>query len=870
MDKHKLMCNLLLEGDSYFNDENVDTPKFNKHSIIKAYCLNNDCKTNEERINALAIYIFKKFKDSIKRQSKHNDYDECFLLWLSDKLFKMDDESKDKRRKVYNITLNQAYEKHLKGHKVKLDHWVLFDNIKGLKNANLKYMSEFYKLLNNICNTIADYNDKGAKSKKLSKYSSNCSYQYKTLYMNVSECKPYLDLLNKLKGIYDDFRTYAIKNNSLINNLATKLKKLTLEDGTEMEAVRGFKSYDIRSQQCKRKKKKPASSQKAEPPSPKEPEPETQQSSSTTPSEEPPGKLELPSSSQESHKPGKNDQNELKDSGKGGGGPKIEIKGPDVESRNMNGEVKESGAPSGGEGIQISKGDGSNGESSGTNAGKGDSEGGSGSSNNEQGGKDSQPGGSSSGTENLGRESSDKDPGGNTGDKKNLQIDTSITQDNSLEKHEDLSTSGDSVDDSTKDKESTNNTMEKHQQNDSLESNPQEKPQDIQKGTSPLQEPEQQQQPPSGQPKESQDGSGDSENGPGSEQTPPDSDLGEKETQNPSWPLFDIRSYIYTITSKGMEQINNASNFIISHKTKITEGIDNIRELYNTSVSNLKNTFNNFTEFFNNFIIDLSIDSKPIEKTPNLGDDQSGSGGSEGDPPTDNDPSQRQKDSDKQDSTQQNSHQPSSDTPQTPKAPPTSPTSPTPPTPQNSKDQTQEHRLSPDTSGKQTSDRADQEGPPKPVPASVTKQKNSGTELKGNRITEIGDIYILKEYKKIVISIIVILIPITLTILYKYLSLGRRNELKKKNNMKKVINMVGVNKTTKTVINSSDGKKKIQIIIKSSSKKKKTKKYINSVYGEKSPSLNIYQLMQADPVPFINLIFLLIFFVYKRKRDFIE
>ncbi|SCL96651.1 hypothetical protein PCHDK_000550900, partial [Plasmodium chabaudi adami] len=103
-----------------------------------------------------------------------------------------------------------------------------------------------------------------------------------------------------------------------------------------------------------------------------------------------------------------------------------------------------------------------------------------------------------------------------------------------------------------------------------------------------------------------------------------------------------------------------------------------------------------------------------------------------------------------------------------------------------------------------------------------------------------------------------------------YLSLGRRKKLKGKKNMKKVINMFGVNKTTKTVINSSDGKKQIQIIIKSSSQKKPTKKSINSVYGEKSPSLNIYQIMQADPVPFINLFFLLIFFVYKRKRDFIE
>ncbi|SCL93702.1 hypothetical protein PCHDK_000534400 [Plasmodium chabaudi adami] len=88
--------------------------------------------------------------------------------------------------------------------------------------------------------------------------------------------------------------------------------------------------------------------------------------------------------------------------------------------------------------------------------------------------------------------------------------------------------------------------------------------------------------------------------------------------------------------------------------------------------------------------------------------------------------------------------------------------------------------------------------------------------------------------------------------------------------MKKAINMVVANKTTKTVTNSTDGKKQVQIIIKSSSQKKQTKKSINSDYGEKSPSLNIYQLMQADPVPFINLFFLLIFFVYKRKRDFIE
>ncbi|SCL88650.1 Plasmodium variant antigen protein Cir/Yir/Bir, putative, partial [Plasmodium chabaudi adami] len=216
MSKHKRMCNLLLEGDSYFNDENVDTQKFNKHSTIKAYCRNGGCKTNEERINALNAHIFRTFKDSIKVQSKYNHYDECLLLWLSDKLYKMHIERKGKKNvKDYmdGTTLNQAYDIYLKNHKVKFDYWDLFDMIKNLKEGNLKYMSEFYKLLNLICKLITGYNNK-SEIKKIYKYPADCSFQYKTLYLNISECKPYLDLLNKLKGIYDDFSSFIKKNNS--------------------------------------------------------------------------------------------------------------------------------------------------------------------------------------------------------------------------------------------------------------------------------------------------------------------------------------------------------------------------------------------------------------------------------------------------------------------------------------------------------------------------------------------------------------------------------------------------------------------------------------------------------------------------------
>ncbi|SCL89955.1 CIR protein, partial [Plasmodium chabaudi adami] len=668
---HEILCGLLIEADGYFNGKDVDAQRINDEPTIKGYCYNDDCKTNEARINALTTYILMLFKSSI-RNDDYSEYDECFLMWLSDKLFKIHSKSKDKNKK---ITLSQAYDMYLKKHKAKLGHWFLFDNIKGLKNADLKYMSEFYKLLNKICITITDYSENGTGSKNIIMNSTECSNQYMMLYNWFSECKSYLHLLNKLKYIYDRFRKPAMKEIRR-NKLSIPLQTLTTIAGVEMRSSKVFKSYDFSNSQCKSKKKKTTIPKKEEPPPPPLKQPKDSQDETSPPSQssnalpktktgesrssdvQDASKIDLKtsdnsegktkdasgdqgspgsgtrdasnvpggqisngnqggtnisqqgtdggsghgtgnrgtsshqegdpggdkgSSSSENKSPvgGLNDQVDSgvekgkkiggakepgdpsdgkgsqvnggdrtsiesggADTGKGGPGNSdnekgVKDSGPGSpssgtgnlggglngqagsgdESRNMNGEVKEPGAPRGGEGIQINKGDGPNGESDGKNAGKEGSDGGSGSSNNEQGGKDSQPGGSSSGTENLGRKSSDKDLGSNTEDKKNLQIDKGITQDNSMKQHEGLSKSGGSVDNSPKDKESTNNTMEQHQQNNSLGSNPKEKPQDSQKGTPPLQEPEtkeleppmltipqpEQQQPqPSGQPEDNQ------------------------------------------------------------------------------------------------------------------------------------------------------------------------------------------------------------------------------------------------------------------------------------------------------------------------------------------------------------------------------
>ncbi|CAD2095069.1 CIR protein PIR protein [Plasmodium vinckei] len=147
--------------------------------------------------------------------------------------------------------------------------------------------------------------------------------------------------------------------------------------------------------------------------------------------------------------------------------------------------------------------------------------------------------------------------------------------------------------------------------------------------------------------------------------------------------------------------------------------------------------------------------------------------------------------------------------------------------------------------------------PSSKTPSLNIEKGNTGINVKKSTPQLVNYIDSFKGHNRLEIAITVILIPIILGIVYKYMSSGWRKESKRKKSMKKVINSIG-------------GKRPIQIIIKSYDRNKDLKPVINSVGRKKDPLLNIYKLMQADPVPFINVFFLLIFFVYKRKENFLE
>ncbi|SCL93328.1 Plasmodium variant antigen protein Cir/Yir/Bir, putative [Plasmodium chabaudi adami] len=221
------LCKLLHEVDEYFNDGTVDEKKFKNFTECHSYCpydsgkLGN-CKSNNERINALGEYLYQKlpkndkeFKDIGIRDNLHIEF---FMMWLSDKLFKID--------KDYKATLEESYEKHLKNITGNFEYWDALNSKQVYKNATIVRMNKFYNLLNSICKTINELrkNLNNIDVENLKKYADQCLSLYRIIHKSSIECKPYMHLLDSLKTIYAYIKSYKIPDHrSLDNSTKTSL-----------------------------------------------------------------------------------------------------------------------------------------------------------------------------------------------------------------------------------------------------------------------------------------------------------------------------------------------------------------------------------------------------------------------------------------------------------------------------------------------------------------------------------------------------------------------------------------------------------------------------------------------------------------------
>ncbi|VEV54719.1 PIR protein CIR protein [Plasmodium vinckei vinckei] len=245
----KELCEKFIAADKIINGENngnltmwdmINDPEF------KTYCDSSKCRTTKEKIGGLSAYLFMKERVLATREIGTSGlYDEYFLMWLSDKLYKIaHDEGKSQ---INDITLNSAYEQYLKKNIVNSNHLDLLDKLNGLEEVNLMHMKHFYKLLNDICKVIAYYNPNDKDNNKLISNSAECYNQYSSLYDSVPKCNSYLHLLDNLKKTYYNFIDSVINENNKKPDLAWDLKTLKTSDGKDNYFAKGFTTFDFNS-----------------------------------------------------------------------------------------------------------------------------------------------------------------------------------------------------------------------------------------------------------------------------------------------------------------------------------------------------------------------------------------------------------------------------------------------------------------------------------------------------------------------------------------------------------------------------------------------------------------------------------------------
>ncbi|CAD2092926.1 CIR protein PIR protein [Plasmodium vinckei lentum] len=218
-------CKLLREVDGYFNDGIVDEGKFDsKKSYFEYKCPYDKeskvfpgCKNNNERINALGGDLYNKLvniaNDFKGEGDNGNRHIEIFMMWLGDKLYKLENNK--------TAILEESYKNYLDSHTGNFKYWNIVGSKKEYKIANVWYMSELYNLLNCICNIVIEYK-KNPNSREIGTMSKKCHQKFTSIYKDIKDCYSYFHLLKFLKNIYDGIRNDAIKKD---NDLKATIRK---------------------------------------------------------------------------------------------------------------------------------------------------------------------------------------------------------------------------------------------------------------------------------------------------------------------------------------------------------------------------------------------------------------------------------------------------------------------------------------------------------------------------------------------------------------------------------------------------------------------------------------------------------------------
>ncbi|CAD2091053.1 CIR protein PIR protein [Plasmodium vinckei brucechwatti] len=819
------------------DDDNEEMRKSGRNLLYETYCPTSEegyqkCNSNSEHISAGFVYLVSQLFGNVNSEGEHEDQKKYYVyygfLWMSYKLQQSNIKS-DQPIGLYDF---------LNKHIVNGDWYDVIEEYVQPKismiteEADIVFMSEIYYILKEMCKFFSINNDSLDRFEDFSKYYDSVIKFGENILKKKSNNADidnvdliYVDLYDMLKNVYNDYRDYHYGKNSHYNplleipdieeikkNVTHDLETSDLQDNTKgtLEPQDGDRNSEqqqpVQQSSSEPKLKEPAPPQSKQTLAPKPPE-RPPEKPSTVPSSQPKPKSEAKQQQASQQKASQSQTVEpVQSTDQQQTGPL-----PAVPPSQDGGSLQ---APKTGEIHQNGQG--------GTVDRKGETSGGSGAAQDSQGGSSDGSGdGQGSGVHGS------RGAGGGPSDSKSGQNDSESRKGN-----KDSGANG-------------GGSTQGDQGNPSV-------------------------------------GSSD----------PASSTSGGSFGFGPSFLEFIFN---------GTNQFNKASEFIEKNLQSFKDAKDKINNAYNDAMDNLKSVYSASSDYFNSVISNITSQLNQGDTPSKSGGNQTGSGSPIGgggpsnqlqspQPPNTTDPSTPTKDPPPAAPTD-----PSTPTKDPPPAAPTDPSTPTKdPPPAAPTDPSK--GLSSNPTPSSTPD------PPK-IPLqqkqslfqsqSITQQptqnNSSNQQTFGQFVKSLSSDLVLKKPWNIFpttwngsgdckpeikfinttlvcctseqcsltgILITLVLIPIILSIAYKYLSFGSSKKSEKKN--------------MKRVINFHDGNRKTKIIICSNDRNKYLKPVINSVGGKKNSLLNIYKIIQADPMPFINLFFLLIFFVYKRKRDTIE
>ncbi|EAA17660.1 putative yir3 protein [Plasmodium yoelii yoelii] len=207
-----LFCESINKIDNYFDDDPKKPRESNSMDLLKLYCPNNNCNSDEEKIISGFIMLLI-FLDGIDEKNLKNDkLVEYAILWLSYKLTQKTENGTTKLDDFYtkHIKENSCYKGNVAintadGNKIYMD--VINAKIKSM-NMDIKDISNFYDALKSLCNMYSELDVQKNQCKKCLENAGEFFEKYEKLnnVSNITKESPYYQLLSSLSNDYDIFK----------------------------------------------------------------------------------------------------------------------------------------------------------------------------------------------------------------------------------------------------------------------------------------------------------------------------------------------------------------------------------------------------------------------------------------------------------------------------------------------------------------------------------------------------------------------------------------------------------------------------------------------------------------------------------------